>query len=82
MAKFVNRLGYLIRIKQAEIELKTGHRPSQSDIATYMNIAPSTLSAYITKKRMQIDVKSWQAMVDYLGVSGDQIFNVVPDDEA
>jgi hypothetical protein len=28
-----------------------------------------------------IDVKVWQAMVDYFGVRGDEIFNMLPDEE-
>jgi hypothetical protein len=80
VAKFVNNLAKLIEAKQQEIEQKTGKRPSQAKIAAYMDVAPSTLSAYITDKRTQIDLKSWQAMVDYFGVPGDQIFNMLPDD--
>jgi hypothetical protein len=80
VAKFTNKLSMLIKAKQDEIEKQTGNRPSQSDIATYMDIAPSTLSAYITNKRFQIDVRTWQAMVDYFGIQGHEIFDVLPDD--
>ena len=81
MAKIINNLPKLIRAKQDRMEKETGRRPSQSDIATYMGIAPSTLSAYITNKRSQVDFGTWQAMVDYFDVSGDEIFNVLPDDK-
>ena len=80
MARVINNVSTLIKAKQDEIEKQTGKRPSQSDLATYMGVAPSTLSAYVSKKRLQVDFGTWQAMVDYLGVPGDQIFNVVPDD--
>jgi hypothetical protein len=82
VAKFENKLSILVRAKQDEIEKQTGKRPSQSDIAFYMDVAPSTLSAYITNKRFQIDVRTWQAMVDYFGVPGHELFDVLPDDEA
>jgi predicted transcriptional regulator len=82
MAKLVNNVAKLVEAKQAEIERKTGKRPSQVKIAAYMDVAPSTLSAYITEKRSQIDVKVWQAMVDYFGVRGDEIFNMLPDEES
>ena len=81
MAKFANKLSELIRAKQDEMEKQTGERPSQSDIAFYMDIAPSTLSAYITNKRLQIDVRTWQAMVDYFGVPGHEIFDVLPGED-
>jgi hypothetical protein len=81
MAKWVNNIAKLVQAKQDEIERKTGKRPSQVKIAAYMDVAPSTLSAYITEKRTQIDMKVWQAMVDYFGVPGHEIFDMLPDDE-
>jgi predicted transcriptional regulator len=81
MAKLVNNVAKLVEAKQNEIEKKTGKRPSQVKIAAYMDVAPSTLSAYITDKRTQIDVNTWQAMVDYFGVRGDEIFNMLPDED-
>jgi hypothetical protein len=82
MAKLVNNIAKLVEAKQDEIQQKTGKRPSQVKIAAYMDIAPSTLSAYITDKRTQIDLKTWQAMVDYFGVPGHEIFDMLPDNEA
>jgi hypothetical protein len=29
----------------------------------------------------QIDLKTWQAMVNYFGVRDDEIFNMLPDEE-
>jgi hypothetical protein len=81
MTKFINNVAKLVEAKQDEIERKTGKRPSQVKIAAYMDVAPSTLSAYITEKRTQIDVKVWQAMVNYFGVRGDEIFNMLPDED-
>jgi hypothetical protein len=80
MAKIINNVSALIKAKQDEIEKQTGERPSQTDLATYMRVAPSTLSAYINKKRSQVDFGTWQAMVEFFGVSGEKIFNVVLDD--
>jgi hypothetical protein len=81
MAKVINNVSTLVKAKQDEIEKQTGKRPSQSDLATYIGVAPTTLSAYVSKKRSQVDFGTWQAMVDYFGVSGEKIFNVVPDDK-
>lgn len=75
----INNLRALIEQEQDKIQKTTGKRPTQSDIAGYMGVAPSTLSAYIMGKRNQWDVKTLTSMVEYFGVPSEAIFRVIPD---
>lgn len=79
MATLINNLRALIEQEQDKIEGRTGKRPTQADIAGYMGVAPSTLSAYILGKRNQWDVKTLKSMVDYFGIPSNEIFRIEPD---
>jgi transcriptional regulator with XRE-family HTH domain len=81
MAVVTNNLRVLVEQKQNKIQEQTGKRPTQTDIASAMGIASSTLSAYMMGKRDNISLKSWQSMVDYFGVPGHEIFDLKPNSQ-
>jgi transcriptional regulator with XRE-family HTH domain len=78
----VNQLKRLIREKQAEHKRQTGKHLPQNVIAVALGIDPATLSLYMNDKTGSISWETWQNLSNYLGVSGDEIFNVKPDEEA
>jgi hypothetical protein len=77
----VNRLKTLIQEKQAEHKKRTGKSLPRHVIAYELDIDPGTLSEYVNNKTASINWSVWQRMVDYFGVSGDDIFNVTASDE-
>lgn len=77
----VNQLKTLIREKQAKHKKQTGKHLPQNVIAVALGIDPATLSLYMNDKSGSISWEIWQNLVNYLGVSGDKIFNVIPDEE-
>jgi plasmid maintenance system antidote protein VapI len=78
----VNRLKALIQAKQAKYREETGRNLPQHIIAVELGLDPSSLSEYINNKFASVSWDVWQRMVNYFGVSGDEIFNVTPDEEA
>ena len=78
----VNRLKALIKEKQAQHKEQTGKKLPQHIIAYELGLDPSSLSEYINNKFASVSWDVWQRMVNYFGVSGDEIFNVTPDEEA
>jgi hypothetical protein len=76
----VNNLKTLIREKQAKHREQTGKHLPQHVIATHSGIDPATLSEYMNDKLSRLDWEIWQRLSNYLGVSGDEIFNVLPDE--
>ena len=77
----VNRLKALIQEKQAEHRKRTGKNLPQHMIAVELDIDPSTLSEYINNKVASVNWNVWQRMVNYFGVPGHEIFDMLPDDE-
>jgi hypothetical protein len=77
----VNRLKTLIREKQAEYKKRTGKNLQQHVIAVEMGIDPATLSEYMNDKIGSVNWDLWQRIVNYFGIPGYEIFNVMPDDE-
>ena len=78
----VNRLKTLIREKQAEHKKQTGKFLQQHVIAVGMGIDPATLSEYMNDKIGSVNWDLWQRMVNYFGVPGHEIFDMLPDEEA
>jgi hypothetical protein len=78
----VNRLKQLIRQKQAEHKERTGKYLQQHTIAVQIGVDPATLSEYINDKLKYVHLDIWQRMVNYFGVPGHEIFDMLPDDEA
>jgi transcriptional regulator with XRE-family HTH domain len=76
----INNLKKLIREKQAKHREQTGQNLPQHAIATYTGIDPATLSEYMNDKLSTLNWEVWQKLANYLGVSGDEIFNVLPDE--
>jgi len=79
--KIVNNLPELIKAKQAEHKAETGADLSELHIAVGIGINPVTLSKYKNRKVESVNWEVWKKMASYFGVSGDKIFNVLPDDE-
>jgi hypothetical protein len=77
----VNQLKTLIRQKQAEYKKQNGKHLPQHVIAVEIGVDPATLSEYMNDKLASVNWEIWQRLVNYFGISGDEIFNVVPDDE-
>jgi hypothetical protein len=77
----VNNLKNLIRQQQEAHKAKTGQFLHQHVIAVHIGIDPATLSQYINNKLTTLNWEVWQKLANYFGVSGDEIFNVLPDDE-
>jgi transcriptional regulator with XRE-family HTH domain len=82
VATLINNLRALIEKEQDKLEKRTGKRPTQADIAGYMGVAPSTLSAYIMGKRNQWDLNTLTSMVEYFGIPSEDIFRVIPANHA
>ena len=76
----VNRLKALIRQKQAAYKRETGKHLPQNVIAVHLGIDPTTLSLYMNNKVGSVNWDIWEKLADYFGVSGEEIFNVLPDD--
>jgi hypothetical protein len=77
----VNNLKNLVRQQQEAHKAKTGQFLHQHVIAVHMGIDPATLSQYINGKLTTINWEVWQKLANYFGVSGDEIFNVLPDEQ-
>ena len=78
----VNRLKALIKEKQAQHKEQTGEKLPQHIIAYELGLDPSSLSEYINNKFASVNWDVWQRMVNYFGVPGHEIFDMLPDDEA
>jgi plasmid maintenance system antidote protein VapI len=52
----------------------------QHVIAVHIGIDPATLSQYINDKLTTVNWEVWHKLANYFGVSGDEIFNVQPDE--
>jgi transcriptional regulator with XRE-family HTH domain len=78
----VNKLKFFIRQKQAAYKRETGKNLPQVAIAVALGIDPATLSQYANNKIGSVNWEIWEKLADYFGVSGDEIFNVLPDDKA
>jgi transcriptional regulator with XRE-family HTH domain len=77
----VNNLKNLIRQHQEAHKAKTGKHLQQHVIAVHIGIDPATLSEYMNDKLTTVNWEVWQKLANYLGVSGDEIFNVQPDEQ-
>jgi DNA transposition AAA+ family ATPase len=76
----VNNLKTLIRQKQEAYKAETGKLVKQYLIADEIGIDPATLSQYMNGKIGSVNWEVWQKLANYFGVSGDEIFNVQPDE--
>lgn len=75
----VNKLKNLIRQKQEAYKTETGKHLKQYLIADEIGIDPATLSEYMNDNVGSVKWDVWQKLANYFGVSGDEIFNVLPE---
>jgi hypothetical protein len=79
--RIINNLPELIKAKQEQHRNVHNTELTELHIAVAIGINPTTLSHYKNMKVNSINWDVWQKLASYFGVSGDQIFNVLPDDE-
>ena len=79
--KIVNNLPELIKAKQDAYRDKHNKELPEFHIAVGIGINPVTLSHYKNGKVESVNWEVWQKLAVYFGVTGDKIFNVIPDDE-
>jgi hypothetical protein len=78
--KIVNNLPQLIKDKQDQYRDAHNAELTELHITVAMGINATTLSHYKNMKVNSFNWEIWQRLVNYFGVSGDKIFNVIPDD--
>lgn len=79
--KIVNNLPELIKEKQDKYREEHNKELTELYIAVGIGINPTTLSHYKNGKTESVNWEIWQKLAAYFGVTGDKIFNVIPDDE-
>lgn len=75
----VNRLGQFVKNEQERLSKELGRDVTQVEIAVRMEINPTTLSRYINSKPDSINWDIWKKLSDYFGVSGHELFDVLPE---
>jgi DNA-binding XRE family transcriptional regulator len=79
--KVVNNLPKLIKEKQDAYRNEHNAELPEFHLAASIGINPVTLSHYKNGKVESVNWEVWQKLAAYFGVTGDKIFNVVPDDD-
>jgi DNA-binding XRE family transcriptional regulator len=78
--KMVNNLPEIIKAKQDAYRNEHHKELTEFHMAIAIGINPTTLSNYKNMKVTCLNWEVWEKLATYFGVSGSELFDLVPDD--